>query len=273
MDVLHDTIDSLSLGGPFGPVQTPSLTINAGDSLTVLGQVGILAGVLGTGPATLANNGTLTVDGVMNAGGPVTNSGVFIYSGTSFQKQAPMTNTAGAFFINKGTTHFTSIFGTFNNAGTVINAAGASFSTHGDLITNSAGASFINFGSFNPDSDTTFNNSGSIINGGTYSLTSSNLNNISNAGTFSNSGTVTIDSFSSITTSTNYTQTAGSTIVDGKITTNAGAIVDIRGGTLSGTGTIGGNVLMGGTLMPGDAPGLLPFWETTSSHVPEFLMS
>jgi hypothetical protein len=56
------------------------------------------------------------------------------------------------------------------------------------------------------------------------------------------------------TTSSNYTQTGGSTLVNGTLTATGSAIVNIQGGTLGGTGTINGNVEMAGTMMPG-APG------------------
>jgi len=68
---------------------------------------------------------------------------------------------------------------------------------------------------------------------------------------------VTISSSGLFTTSTNYTQKGGSTLVDGTLTATGSAIVDIQGGSLGGTGTINGNVLMAGTMMPGDAPGTL----------------
>ena len=63
-----------------------------------------------------------------------------------------------------------------------------------------------------------------------------------------------ISSTGLFTTSTNYTQTAGSTVVNGMLSATSGAIVNIQGGMLGGTGTINGDVLMAGTMMPG-APG------------------
>ena len=45
--------------------------------------------------------------------------------------------------------------------------------------------------------------------------------------------------------------------MDGTLAATNGAIVDIQGGKLGGTGTINGNVLVAGTMMPGDAPGTL----------------
>jgi hypothetical protein len=107
----------------------------------------------------------------------------------------------------------------------------------------------------------TLKNTGTILNDSTSTLTNSgtlnNLGTISNSGTFTNSGAVTISKSGFFSTSTNYTQTAGSTEVNGTLTATGGAFVDIQGGSLSGTGVLNGNVLMGGTMMPGDAPGTL----------------
>jgi hypothetical protein len=72
-----------------------------------------------------------------------------------------------------------------------------------------------------------------------------------------NSGAVTISSTGRFITSTNYTQIAGSTLVDGTLSTTGSAIMNIQGGTLGGTGIINGNVVIAGTMMPGDAPGAL----------------
>jgi hypothetical protein len=70
---------------------------------------------------------------------------------------------------------------------------------------------------------------------------------------------VTISSTGLFTTTTNYLQTVGSTLVNGTLTASGGAIVNIQGGTLGGNGTINGNVTMGGILMPGSTgtPGTL----------------
>lgn len=106
---------------------------------------------------------------------------------------------------------------------------------------------FINIGALN--------SSGMLYNDSTGTITNSGT--VNNSGNFTNSGAVIISGTGLFTTSTNYTQTAGSTVVDGTLTATGGALVNIQGGTLSGTGTINGNVFMAGTMMPGDAPGTL----------------
>lgn len=103
------------------------------------------------------------------------------------------------------------------------------------------------------------NNNSLPVNNGTL-LNSGTLNN---NGSFTNYGAVSIASAGQFTTSTDYRQMAGSTLVNGTLTATGGAIVAIHGGALGGTGTINGGVLMsgtimpGGTLVPGDAPGTL----------------
>lgn len=75
-------------------------------------------------------------------------------------------------------------------------------------------------------------------------------------GTVTNSGDISIDNTSVLNAHSGFTQTAGSTVVDGLLSA-AGTGVSIQGGSLSGTGTINGNVANGGVLTPGDAPGTL----------------
>ena len=141
-------------------------------------------------------------------------------------------------------------YGTLNNSGTLTNSSGVPqpgpYPQSGTLN---------NYG--------TINNSGRLFNtleagAGPFAVSALNnfgtLNNsgaITNTGTFTNSGLVKITSSGLFTTSTNYTQTAGRTIVNGTLTATGPAIVDIQGGILSGGGTINGNVKMAGTMIAG----------------------
>jgi hypothetical protein len=76
-------------------------------------------------------------------------------------------------------------------------------------------------------------------------------------GTVNNAGAqVQVDNTSVLTAASGYVQTEGSTLVDGLLSAG-GEGVDIRGGTLSGSGTITGDVIMSGTLNPGDSAGTL----------------
>jgi hypothetical protein len=138
--------------------------------------------------------------------------------------------------------------GPFNNSGTLNitrnPGGGGDFTNSGTL--NNAGGTFSN------NVTSTIYNTGIINN--TSGANLMNAGTINNAGIFANSGAVMISITGLFTTSTNYTQTSGSTFVNGILTATGGAIVNIQGGTLGGTGTINGNVAMGGTIMPA-APG------------------
>ena len=241
---------------------------------------------------TLNNSGTISFDACYQYGCAFSNSGTFNNSGTfslngcgSYQcgGESNQTNTGG--LNNSGTINLT--YGaSFSNSGVVNNIGGTlyvdSFSTvtNSGVLNNSVLGNFTSAGMVNNtgtlnnalgaslDNSGTMNNSG-ILNNSLYaSLTDSGT--INNSGTVANSGTVTITSSGLFTTSTNYTQNSGSTVVDGILTSTGGALVNIQGGTLSGTGMINGNVLMAGTMMPGDAPGTLTIfgnYEQTGSGV------
>ena len=74
-------------------------------------------------------------------------------------------------------------------------------------------------------------------------------------GTFRNAGVVNIQTGASLSAgSGNYSQSAGTTTVDGTL---AAADVKVNGGRLDGTGTIAGNLTSAGIVTPGDAPGTL----------------
>ena len=86
-----------------------------------------------------------------------------------------------------------------------------------------------------------------LANGSTATVNGSVLNN---------GGCIQIDNSSVLTAKSGLTQSAGSTLVDGLA--NVGATgMQIHGGSLSGTGVINGNVIMGGTLTPGDPTGAM----------------
>jgi hypothetical protein len=83
-------------------------------------------------------------------------------------------------------------------------------------------------------------------------------------GDLSNSGTLTVgpavdaNGASSLTLNGNYNQTAGLTQIDGSLTIPNGGVFNLSGGTLKGTGTISGSIInTGGTVSPGDSPGVL----------------
>ena len=132
--------------------------------------------------------------------------------------------------------------GSLNVAGTVINNT-FSVMTVGNGSSFTAGKDFNNTG---------FETPGIFILPGNLNLLRGSTGVVN--GTFNNSGIVQIDGTSALTAKSGYVQTDGSTLLDG--TLNApGPGVNIKGGLLSGAGTINGNVLMAGNLMAGNPTG------------------
>ncbi len=74
-------------------------------------------------------------------------------------------------------------------------------------------------------------------------------------GVTSNSGGVLVDGTSLLNAKGGFVQTAGSTVADGILNAQKNG-VSIQGGTLSGTGIVNGNVIMAGTMLPGDPTGI-----------------
>jgi hypothetical protein len=248
---------------------------NSGGNFANSGTIVQESGLLGNRGA-FNNTGTITL---YSGEDPIQfiNFGTFNNSGTM---TASFTNLTPNGFSNNGTLNNSGTMtvesdllvglpatmsnsATINNTGTlnITISSGASFSNSGTI--KNTGALNIAQGLLNPGGS--FDNSGTLKNSGT----------ISNSGVFTNSGAVLING-GQFTTSTNYTQTAGRTTVDGTLTATSGAIVNIQGGTLGGKGTISGNVLMAGTMMPGDAPGTLTIfgnYEQTGTGIFKELMS
>jgi hypothetical protein len=84
-----------------------------------------------------------------------------------------------------------------------------------------------------------------------------NGRNFTTSGAFADAGMVDIgstDLFSVNGGSSNYTQSAGTTVVDGTLTAG---LTSINGGLLEGTGTVNNALINGGAVKPGDSPGTL----------------
>jgi fibronectin-binding autotransporter adhesin len=96
-------------------------------------------------------------------------------------------------------------------------------------------------------------NNGSLAIGGTLNLTGQ-----PDGGTLVNEGSLLIGHGGALKLTNgggSFIQTSGQTVVDG--TLNSVPAVQIKGGTLSGSGIINANVIMGGKLSPGNSPGIL----------------
>jgi hypothetical protein len=272
----------------------------AGASFVNFGTITEEAGVL-SNEGTFNNRGTISLTTI---GDPSTfsNSGTFNNSGSLTMSSSPLNGPSS--FSNSGTLNnggtmalddscqpgcTFSNSGTFNNRGTfnithsAIGATGEGLFTNSGTFNNSGGTlsnglanTFDNTGTINNTSGGHINNLGTITNEGIFNNTSGahlmDAGTFDNTGIFSNSGAVRITSTGLFTTSSDYTQTAGRTIVNGTLTATSGAIVDIEGGKLGGTGMINGDVLMKGIMSPGSggAPGTLTVngsYEQTSGSV------
>ncbi|MCB9858425.1 MAG: hypothetical protein H6818_22295 [Phycisphaerales bacterium] len=84
-------------------------------------------------------------------------------------------------------------------------------------------------------------------------------------GVFQTSGTVSVNAASVLNREGTYTQTAGSTIVNGIL--NASGDVNILGGSLGGTGTVNDGVTNAGTVAPGNSIGTLTIDDTYAQTV------
>ena len=261
-------------------------SLNLGSILVGVGTLNVLSafnnasGAMIGGTAPINNYGTLN-----NA------SGAFIGTSGLFDNFGTINNASGAVFgaylvNNYGTINNSGLFGAYHLAGPIINYGTLTNASGGDMqflgyrgdtnfgainnssdatlsvpgfltnygaVTNASGGNLIILGAFG-----VLTNYGTLTNNGVFNnMSGANLTNsgtINNTGIFANSSAVMISSTGLFTTSTNYTQTAGSTVVNGMLSATSGAIVNIQGGMLGGTGTINGDVLMAGTMMPG-APG------------------
>jgi hypothetical protein len=173
-------------------------------------------------------------------------------------------------------------FGILNNTGMLILLQPEASLSNSGILNNNGTVS-------NPG---VFVNSGTLNNGGTFtSFSASFSGNFRNSGllndagtfktgTFVNSGAVVISSAGllAMISNSNYIQMAGTTFVKGTLTATGGAIVDIEGGMLGGTGVINGDVLMKGTISPGynGLPGALTIngnYEQGSTGVFDELLS
>jgi len=238
---------------------TPSggtLTVSSTGSLTVSGSSTVL-GVTGG----ISNSGTVTAQG----GGAITTSGNYaqtsgsttISSGSTLTATTAYTQSAGVTDVNGTLTTFdytqnggsTTVAGTLtathnytlNNGTAVIATGGVLHASNGYL--QNGGSTTVN-GTLN---NTTGIN-GVVMAGGTMQV-----NNALNTDNYrQTSGVTTIAHGGTLTATTAYSQSSGTTDVDGTLISPT---VTLNGGTLTGTGTVQGSVSnIGGMVEGGDDP-------------------
>ena len=241
-------------GGTHGTINNSSGAITAlnGSSVHLFNGITVSGGTLAT-----AGSGVVEVSPgfVANLNG-VTNTGTFSVPATAtLQITGTSTNagTMGNFAPGVGVIAI-SPGQTLNNTGT-LQASGAS-----TLEVNMGGSGTINnTGTLQAIGASTLEvfNGGTVRNSGTFFVDAGSRLVLSGVPSITNSGTVSIASGGTLDTQgSNYVQTAGVTNVNGVLSA-APALVDIRGGTLSGAGFVIADVKNGGIVAPGNSPGIL----------------
>lgn len=224
-------------------------TANTNNTITGTGSINLQGGTIGRindfaggwiFDQNVSGYGTLSAPITVNSGKTLTASG-----GIS---SAPQTLTlSNANLTNSGTIEIKT-YNTLNNtSGNVVNLGSGNVSMQGGTLAGSGGynytgANFSGYGTI----------SAPLTNSGTVKASGGTLNV---SGSLTNTETGTFDILNgSSATATSYTQTAGKTIVNGTFTSP----VTINGGILQGSGLIIGNVAVGGgTVGPGNSPGIL----------------
>jgi hypothetical protein len=204
-------------------------TVNFINDLS-LDQLTLNGGTL-TGPGNLTVSNALTwTGGHMSGLGSTTSTGTFNLSAGN----SPDLN--GRTLDNAGTATWTGTDTfTIRNGAVLDNQAGATFLIQSDTTLNGGGFFF--------DTQGTFLNEGLL-----RKQASSNTTTIGTL--FTNTGTVDVHT-GTLSFSGTYVQTSGATVVEtGKTLAAAGGVL-LQGGSLSGTGTVNGNVTNSGVVSPG----------------------
>ncbi len=190
------------------------------------------------------------------------------------------TNDAGATFDITSGYNFTTV-GNFTNNGSLVVGANSKFDVNGNLTNFNSTTNTLTNGSYTVTGTLEFDSANIVTNdanltlsGTTYkilnqtsgngianfatnngSLTLASDAGLTTPGSVTNSGTLKVEKGSDLTIEGNgsYTQTAGSTTVDGELTTGGTGAIQVNGGSVFGNGgTLNGNVSMSGTMYTAD---------------------
>jgi fibronectin-binding autotransporter adhesin len=205
-------------------------------------------------------NGSGTTDGLANFATNAAGAGFTLGTGRSFTTAGNFTNNGSlvvgsgdTFKVNGNLTNFSgttltggayNVSGTlqFNGASIVTNAANITLgSTSAKIVNQSAANAMLGF--------TTNAAAGKFTLSGNASLTT-------NGGSFTNAGLFTVSTGSIFTvggSGFSFTQTAGTTTVDGLLTSVGASSLNLNGGSLFGNGTVSYGVVDTGVVSPGES--------------------
>jgi PEP-CTERM motif-containing protein len=201
----------------------------------------------GTGVVEVFAGAMANLNGVTNTGTfSVPDKATLFITGTSTN-----TGTMGTFAPGTGVVAL-SPGRVLNNAGTLQASGGGTFE-----VNMGGGGTINNTGTLQAIGGSRLEvfNGGTVTNSGTFLVDAGSRLVFSGVPSVTNSGMVSIASGGTLEAS-NYVQTGGVTNVNGVLSLGS-ALADIRGGTLSGTGLVNGNVKNGGIVAPGNSPGIL----------------
>jgi len=264
----HGNIDGLSLGSDAtielrsGCFFNASNTFNIDGTITANGTLNSFSGIEVDTSLTLIGSGVYTMSGAdafisgklsgetLNIGPSFTiqGSGIFGGSGTELD------------LLNQGTISLN------NPAISTSFILSASLSNGGTLeLANNCAASvdqnFENNAILKMNPASTLNISGSLINAGFTTMANSSICNTTQGCT--NSESMTLNATSKLNLGTNYTQTLGTTTLNGTISAPGG--INLNGGTLVGGGIIDGDFSAGAaTIAPGFPLGTLTATSATA---------
>ena len=274
---------------PTGFTNNGTLTVNTSDLMHVLGgPFSNFSGSTLTG-GTYNVSGTLEIDELGNTGGEIlTDAAKITLTGasSSFVDSASkdaLSNLAsissGGAFALAGSRNFTTA-GNFTNNGILTVGAGSKFDVNGNL-TNFSGTTLTG-GTYSVSGTLQFNSANIVTNAANITITGpagkitdqgGTINALANlatntgsfniskeslttAGSLTNSGTFTVGKGATVTLGSagSYTQTGGTTTVDGTFKSSVvTSAFDLNAGSAFGIGTLGFGVVDAGTLTPADS--------------------
>jgi hypothetical protein len=246
---------------------TGNTTLGGGGTLTLSNNA---ANVISATASTDVLSNSSTIQGSGNIGngqmGLVNNNAILANQSTPLKIDSSSAgfNNKGTLTVNIGDTlNITGVANSFLNFnGTTGTLTGGTYIVNGTLQfdnanikNNAANITLSGTTSKITDQVGTINALANLAaNSGSFSL--SGNQNLTTAGSLANSGTLKVASGSTLTlgSSGTYTQTAGTTTVDGTLkSTVTTSALNLNGGSLLGTGTLGFGVVDGGTLTPADS--------------------